>query len=113
MSQQLLRCRPTTNAAFITGCGVSIPPHTDAVDFNSSAATWLLARAIMRGDVRQVMPDMNQKAAKVLQGKIASYINPRREPESDCSRDRDTTRRGYARRSRACCRASLVDRCSA
>src|ERR1019366_8560274 len=29
-----------------------------------------------------------------------------REPESDCSRDRDTTRRAFARRSRACCQAS-------
>src|ERR1035437_9766818 len=31
----------------------------------------------------------------------SKYKNPR--PESDCSRDRDTTRRAFARRSRACC----------
>jgi hypothetical protein len=36
------------------------------------------------------------------------YINPRREPVRDCSRDRDITRRAFARRSRACCRGFLV-----
>jgi len=76
------------------------------IDFFATIKSCGEYAAIMKGDVGQAYPTCTPKAAEVLRGQIASYINPRRQPESDCSRDRDTMRQAFARRSRACWRES-------